>query len=85
MHALAFRVMRLCRPDIPAEFPKGLGLRQDFLPDDLALESISGEEVRGSADFFSWQLRKGRAFPANHLKLYLLTGLDRTICTSSEH
>ncbi|EIE21700.1 DUF974-domain-containing protein [Coccomyxa subellipsoidea C-169] len=44
MHALAFRVMRLCRPDIPAEFPKGLGLRQDFLPDDLALESNSGEE-----------------------------------------
>ncbi|CAL8469310.1 g8851 [Coccomyxa elongata] len=48
MHALAFRVCRLCRPDIPAEQVIGLGVRQDFLPDHSTLCSGSdAQEARG--------------------------------------
>lgn len=41
MHALAFRVMRLCRPDIPAEVLLNLGVSQDFLSDDVATDLTS--------------------------------------------
>ena len=36
MHSLAFRVMRLCQPDLPAEHVFGLDMSRDFYPDDLA-------------------------------------------------
>ncbi|BDA44945.1 Trafficking protein particle complex subunit 13 [Coccomyxa sp. Obi] len=50
MHALAFRVCRLCRPDIPAEQVIGLGVRQDFLPDHLTL--CSGSDSQESSGPF---------------------------------
>lgn len=45
MHSLAFRVMRLCQPDLPAEHVLGLDLSRDFLPDDLAthVAPLSGQ------------------------------------------
>ena len=47
MHALAFRVCRLCRPDIPAEHVLGVGVSENFLPDHLTLSSGSDAQVRG--------------------------------------
>lgn len=39
MHALAFRVMRLCRPNLPSDGLLRADLTADFVPDELAISS----------------------------------------------
>ena len=39
LHSLAFRVMRLCQPDLPAEHVYGLDIQRDFLQDDQAIHA----------------------------------------------
>ena len=36
MHALAFRVMRLCRPDLPSDGLLRADFTADFVADDIA-------------------------------------------------
>jgi len=37
MHALAFRVMRVCRPNLPPDGLLHANLNADFIPDDIAV------------------------------------------------
>ncbi len=43
MHALAFRVMRLCRPNLPSDGLLHADFSNDFVPDEIALSEHQNE------------------------------------------